>query len=206
MTIITTKPNPFNKHGCGSKRKELSWIKSITDAMGDSFREGVRILDWGCGAGRLANWISKEVQDFEYLGIDIRTPFGEQSIEAARSWLGRDPRVEFSYVDEFDFDNGIEWDVVVLASVLTHIEPAQGLTLLGDLITIAPKIVFTCFGPDSLSKASSTILDGMIKRVIVDDGFFDLCRGIGSLRELSGFDAYKNTRDAIRHRWFELSR
>ncbi len=181
-------------------------MQSIIAAMGDSLCEGVRILDWGCGAGRLANWISREIQDFDYLGVDIRNEFGTTSIEAAISWLGHDPRVAFLFVDEFNFDYSVGYDIAVLGSVLTHIMPAHGLSLLSDLVAIVPKVIFTCFGPDSVRKASARICDGMIKRVVVDEQFFESCRGLGMFRELEGFDAHKKTRSAIRHRWFELCR
>jgi cyclopropane fatty-acyl-phospholipid synthase-like methyltransferase len=96
----------------------------FSDAMQDSFREGMKILDFGCGVGRYAIFMSYHLKEFRYLGTDI-------SIQLER-WRGecdqmsRDQRVRFAKIFTEEEEKAIRSASVILAlSVYTHLDHGE---------------------------------------------------------------------------------
>ena len=68
------------------------WMASLLDPMGERFKEGVTILDYGCGCARLFNFITGYLKDFKYYGTE---PTGSKELEKAKSFFEDDPRAIF---------------------------------------------------------------------------------------------------------------
>ena len=81
----------------------------------------LRVLDVGCGNGRLARFLSREGVAVQYAGVD----FSPKLLDAASSALGALPGIEWSLV-EADFMTDAErlpegsFDLVALFGVLHH--------------------------------------------------------------------------------------
>lgn len=99
-------------------------MASFSQGMGPGFKEGMRILDYGCGAGRYANFLSRRLKSFEYWGVEPRTAGpsgGEASIGKARAWFGVDSRVRFGFIgSDVEKEALGRVDVVLLLSIFTH--------------------------------------------------------------------------------------
>jgi len=113
--------------GCGSEdaRSDL-WCASLCATFGNRFRDGVSILDYGCGCCRLMNFVSGFLERFQYSGFEMNTEHGRKCIDIARRHLGADPRGRFGLIDEKTVDDGLSTaDVVVFGSVFTHLRFAE---------------------------------------------------------------------------------
>ena len=45
-------------------------LASFAEAMGDKYKEGMRVLDYGCGSARFSNFLSKRLKEFYYIGLE----------------------------------------------------------------------------------------------------------------------------------------
>lgn len=74
---------------------------------------GNRILDFGCGYGKLATYI----RDKQYVGVDC----DQRAIELARK-LNRDSAgIYFYSMDEFENETG-KFDTIIMAAVIEHLD------------------------------------------------------------------------------------
>jgi len=88
----------------------------------DRLREPFVLLDWGCGDGRLFNFLSKRFRTFKYFGLERPGLYGDKCIQAARSSFGHDARAEFDVYDtETETRAAKEAGVAIMGSVATHI-------------------------------------------------------------------------------------
>lgn len=55
-----------------SGREHVDKMMAITKASGFSFRQGNRILDFGCAAGRMTRWLKDFSKECEIWGVDIQ--------------------------------------------------------------------------------------------------------------------------------------
>ena len=81
--------------------------------------EGKKILDFGCGVGNSALFISKNVVNFKYFGIDV----SEKSIEKAAKNAIRDCTF-------------YHYDVVFVSCVFHHIEPTKHTDVLKEIYRV----------------------------------------------------------------------
>jgi len=97
-------------------------IASFINAMGDEYKEGMKILDYGCGSARVANFLSKRLKNFNYIGLErIESDWGQTCINKAIELFGNDPRVEIGYINtELDEKSINISNTVLLLSVFTH--------------------------------------------------------------------------------------
>lgn len=125
-------------------------MSCFVDAIKEDFVEGFKIIDYGCGAGILANFISERLTDFTYFGLEPSTGWGPSRLETGRNYLN-DPRVSFDFVDNYEkIIQNTSIDSVVLISVFTHLTIQDTLEILENLIQIfkynkKASIVFSCF-------------------------------------------------------------
>lgn len=126
-------------------------MSCFTDAIRTQFKEGITVIDYGCGAGILANFISERLENFNYFGLEPSTGWGPNRINLGRHYFN-DPRVTFGYTD-IDFKSIIEThkvDSIILISVFTHLIIEDIYKILDELREVFiyntdASIVFSCF-------------------------------------------------------------
>jgi SAM-dependent methyltransferase len=85
-------------------------------------RSGCKILDYGCGVGLFSQELKKQLNGVRIDGFDV-SPESIQQLDAA---LRRDGKFT-SNLDELEHN----YDVVVVANVLHHVEPSHRAQLVG---------------------------------------------------------------------------
>jgi SAM-dependent methyltransferase len=97
-------------------------IASFINAMGEKYKEGMKIMDLGCGSARVSNFLSKRLKNFHYIGIEkSKSTYTESCINKAIELFGNDDRIELGFTDSELEKKAIETsDVVLLLSVFTH--------------------------------------------------------------------------------------
>jgi len=126
-------------------------MSCFTDAVIDKFKEGFTIIDYGCGAGILCNFISERLTDFDYYGLEPNSGWGPDRITLGKQFFN-DNRIKFGLI-ESDYDNIIsskKIDAVILISVLTHLTIEDGLKVLGNVCKVFDynensSVVLSCF-------------------------------------------------------------
>jgi SAM-dependent methyltransferase len=123
--------------------------------MGNSFREGLIVLDYGCGAGRYAQFLRQRLKTFQYYGLEKQGSafrHGEKSIKIARKLFRWDGRVKFDLIgSRLEATALAQSEVVVLGSIFTHVDSEElehVLKKLQPVVTRGGKIVFSIFIAD----------------------------------------------------------
>src|SRR5207248_2040734 len=102
------------------------WLASLSEAMDESFRAGMTVLDYGCGAGRYAHFLRQRLKGFRYFGLEkpgSTFKHGEKSIKIARRLFRWVPRIRFDLIGSRLESVALERaDLVVLGSVFTHVD------------------------------------------------------------------------------------
>jgi len=114
----------YSPKGWGShdETESLNWMLSLSRAMGEYFKEGMKILDYGCGSVRYANFLSEQFKKFKYYGIEIKggSSAGELMNVVAPKFV--DKRIKLGLIDDdIEFEAYDNVDVVVLGSIFTHL-------------------------------------------------------------------------------------
>jgi len=134
------------------------WMASLVDPLEDRFREGIRILDYGCGMGRLANFISGYLKEFLYLGVE---PPGNTKLVTARPLFNHDPRIRFAEIGSPGEELAArQFDAAILGSVFTHLLPDTCRCILEHLLPIVEGggiIIFSAFLDDKLTYYKSGV-------------------------------------------------
>ena len=111
-------------------------LRMFTDLVDQMARLGIptagRILDWGCGCGRVTRHFLARVPDATIVGGDIDA---ESMTWCARHFGGR--FVQVGPMPPTPFDDGT-FDVVVACSVLTHMSAAVQEAWLAEIRRIVP--------------------------------------------------------------------
>jgi cyclopropane fatty-acyl-phospholipid synthase-like methyltransferase len=151
-TPIVTNPN--GKGVYDGNREDLltsMGMASFLEAVKPHFKDGFKVLDYGCGAGALANFVSERLEDFHYWGLEPSSGQGGDRIQTARNAFGNDSRVKFGTIDE-DLSEILKnpIDAVILISVFTHLEINDTYDILANLkkvfeVNPQSSIVFSCF-------------------------------------------------------------
>jgi hypothetical protein len=146
----------FQLFGTDEEPDSSVWMASLAEAMGNSFCEGMSILDYGSGAGRFAQFLRQRIRRFEYYGLEkpgSSFQHGEKSIKAGRKLFRWDRRIRFDLIgSRLESKALARVSVVVLASVFTHVdfgEMQRILTKFKPLIARGGKVVFSIFLRDS---------------------------------------------------------
>jgi SAM-dependent methyltransferase len=148
--------------GCDDEPASSLWCASLAEGMGARFREGVRVLDFGCGYGRFFNFLTGRLRSFAYFGLELSgsvTEHGEQCLRFAVSAFGKDGRAEFGFTGT-DFEKRAlkEAEIVLVGSVFPHLDFKRLDQLFSKFIPVIEKggaVVFSillsdeyrCVGP-----------------------------------------------------------
>ena len=125
-------------------------MSCFLEPVRDLFKEGVSILDYGCGAGILANFISERLKDYTYYGLEINSEHGIERLDIAKKYL-TDDRNYFGLINE-DLRSVLKnkIDCVVLISIFTHLKIDAVKDIIFNLKPLfetnrEAKIIFSCF-------------------------------------------------------------
>jgi len=125
-------------------------MSCFLEPVRDLFKEGVSILDYGCGAGILANFISERLKDYTYYGLEINSEHGIERLDIAKKYL-TDNRNYFGLINE-DLTSVLKnkIDCVVLISIFTHLKIDAVKDIIFNLKPLfetnkEAKIIFSCF-------------------------------------------------------------
>jgi SAM-dependent methyltransferase len=124
-------------------------ISCFLEPCRDKFRDGFSILDYGCGAGIVSNFISLRLESFKYVGLEPKSTHGNERITIARQLLS-DPRVQFGFIeDSVEKLYDTNFDCITLISIFTHLTIEETYLTLDKLIPFfknkKTKIIFSCF-------------------------------------------------------------
>ena len=157
------------------------------DPLRTKFKEGIKILDYGGGAGILGNFISERLQKFEHYCLEPRGEHGESRIQVGKK-IFKDERVFFGFIEddlEFCFSKCI--DAIVLISVFTHLEKQdieESLDKLKGAFEYNPdcQIIFSCFlGSEYILQFPEPhVWKRFYGKVILEEGYIEnICKEKG---------------------------
>jgi hypothetical protein len=164
------------------------WCASLLDpAKKAALLDGdISIADWGCGDGRLLDFICRRFKKFKYYGIEQSNAFGTSCIWRALSTFGKDRRVSIGASDSDLARKAIDSaSLIILGSVATHIpiEETEGLfKLFLSALDRGAKIIASFFVGDSYTLEMSGLYgkkDCYIKVTCTQSQIEDLCRKHG---------------------------
>jgi hypothetical protein len=79
-------------------------------------------VDWGCGDGRLFNFLSRRYRKFRYFGIEQENSFGMSCLWRASASFGQDKRAMFATAENNKAAQALDKATfIVLGSVATHL-------------------------------------------------------------------------------------
>jgi 2-polyprenyl-3-methyl-5-hydroxy-6-metoxy-1,4-benzoquinol methylase len=110
----------FSMKGWGAEKYEKAnvWMSSLIEPLEDKFCEGMKLLDYGCGNGRISNFLSGRLRDYTYYGIE---PQGQPGIDIAKQTFN-DSRHHFGYIGtDLETKALSEVDCIILGSIFTHL-------------------------------------------------------------------------------------
>lgn len=125
-------------------------ISCFLEPCRENFKDGFKILDYGCGAGIVLNFISLRLNNFYYVGLEPENEHGAERIKLARRLL-TDIRGNFNFINEENLkkNSEIEFDCITLISIFTHLIIEDTYSTLDKLLPFLKnkktKIIFSCF-------------------------------------------------------------
>jgi SAM-dependent methyltransferase len=175
----------FGLFGTTEEPNSSLWLASLSEPLGERFRNGMKVLDYGCGGGRYANFLSERLEDFQYFGVEKRNSgygHGEGAIKAARKLYGQDPRVQFGFTrTRFEAKAVGTADIVVLGSVITHVAIDEAGRIFDTVAPVAGRggvIVFSAFMADAYrleGRGSYGFVDCYERAYYTGEQLRDLC-------------------------------
>lgn len=132
---------------------KLRFILSELDRMRNEKKQSLRILDLGCGSGMaVTQYLAREGD--ELLGIDMYEP---NISYAKKNFSTKGTSFLCTSIEDIQ-DDGISWDVVVLADVLEHLEDPSGiLSACGKLLTAEGYLLVSVPNGNGLFEIESAI-------------------------------------------------
>jgi SAM-dependent methyltransferase len=146
----------FGQFGTDEEPGSSLWLASLSEAVADSFREGMAVLDYGCGAGRYAQFLRQRLAHFTYFGLEkpgSNFGHGEKSVAVAEELFRGDGRVSFGLIGgPLEARALARADVVVLGSIFTHVDFSElrhVLSKLQPIVARGGRVVFSIFIADT---------------------------------------------------------
>ena len=132
---------------------KVTCYQACADAMGSSFKEGMKVLDYGCGFGDFGWYMENQLKDFTYYGVEPHGRYGDSCLSKAKDNHGDNPRMSFGYIGEDLEAKAIEdVNVALLLSIFTHLGIDRTEQIMMKLLPIVERggiIVFTMIhGPE----------------------------------------------------------
>ncbi len=94
-------------------------------------RRGQSVLEVGCGFGRITRLVLEQIPGItRYVASDLSA----DQIDAARTYVGERPGLEFRVSDIQSLPEGERFDVVLASEVLLHVPPTDIVTVIGCLL------------------------------------------------------------------------
>ncbi|MFC1612651.1 hypothetical protein ACFL29_02255 [Patescibacteria group bacterium] len=146
--------NEYLSRGFGTDKEPESSVcmASFANAMGTKFRDGITLLDYGCGSARFCNFMSRRLKDFLYYGVEKPGSFerwGEKAITYAHNNFGHDNRICLGFVGDNIEKEAIEKaEVALLLSIFTHLTIEDMNAIMDKLMPIILRggsIIFSLF-------------------------------------------------------------
>jgi len=139
QTYASSCPSYCVGHADGTPAEPGSsiWCASLLESARDRLSGPFVILDWGCGDGRLLDFMTRRFKEFEYYGIERPGEHGSSRIVQARASFASDPRAKFDV-----YDTPLEKEavgragIVVMGSVATHIPIPMFEILLSRILPV----------------------------------------------------------------------
>lgn len=126
---ILAQPAWPQQYGSDNEPYSSIWCASLASAFEPQFKEGLKLLDYGCGGARFANFMARRLQSFDYVGVEpaearpMASGVGEHSnIELCTQHMGHDPRVKFGAIGTSVEANALATvDIIIAGSIFTHL-------------------------------------------------------------------------------------
>jgi 2-polyprenyl-3-methyl-5-hydroxy-6-metoxy-1,4-benzoquinol methylase len=145
-------------HGTDEEPMQSLSQSTFAKAMKEKYGDGMKILDYGCGTGRFANFLSKRLKNFKYIGLEKAggtTYWGETSVRDGLINAGHDDRFRLGFTESLLEKKAIEEsDVVLLCSVFTHTTIEETHRIISKLMPIVNRggrVVFSMIHADTYS-------------------------------------------------------
>lgn len=116
---------PANIWGTNDALQASIWFAALSEGLGDNFREGMTVFDYGCGGARYLNFIHQRLDNYRYYGLEKKGGDGELVVNAlGRMFSDSDvSNVHFGLLgDELEEEALRESDAVILGSIFTHLK------------------------------------------------------------------------------------
>jgi phospholipid N-methyltransferase len=127
--ILSLQERGWKYQGVGSDYDPWSseWCKSLL--QGIDLKDGLIIIDWGCGYGRLYHFLSKLLNTFSYYGFEIHGESnGDILVQYCQETI---PDAQFDFTDSILVQDALKKaDAVILGSVVTHLRFEDSIQLL----------------------------------------------------------------------------
>ena len=131
-------------------------MASFANAMGNKFKEGVVLFDYGCGSARFCNFMSKRLDNFFYYGVEklgSLDNWGEKAIAYAQSHFGKDNRIKLGFIgDDVEKEAINNAEVALLLSIFTHTDIKEMNSIMDKLMPIILRggsVIFSVFIRDT---------------------------------------------------------
>lgn len=122
----------------------------ITDEVMMNVKDGISILDVGCGTGKLVSKIDKKIKCGNLVGLDIS---GDMIKHAKSKVFTGNNKVDFIDDDFMKHDFNDKFDIIIFSYVLHHMsDPAQTLKYAKSLLADGGIILFSVPGSNYLSE------------------------------------------------------
>ena len=173
--------------------------RALLKYAGKDYREFNRILDWGCGCGRLTRHFSGIADSCSITGVDIDA----ESIDWCSRHLGFGKFTSISPNPPASFEND-SFDLIIGISIFTHLREEDQFAWLEELHRIADKgaiLAVTTNGTTTIYRSGSFQL---LRDLTANEGYLDLGASFDISDVIEDQSYYRNTyhmHKYIRSRW-----
>lgn len=124
----------------------VEWYTVLVSVIANDFKNNISILDYGCGNGALAYFLTKVLDNFTYYGLE---PLNSPSLLKNNKKLRQNKMVNLKFITDDNLKIAIDnTRFAILGSVFTHLEWKDSCDILDKLVPIIKnggKIIFSCF-------------------------------------------------------------